>query len=358
MAWKEKRGLAWVIKGRIDGKRVPYKTLYGTEEEAQLVADDYTLREKEEKQGFRRKGSSRLAPVGVGPKFEDWAPDYLEWYGLRFPRSIKKVRNHLNAVMPFFGSLRIAEGQEDIWTDAWNQMELELSRTHLPSSIDCFFRTLGAAMNRAARKGGATKNDKKNKRWNLVEHSPIADLGYLIEEESTERHHFSQDELDALYKADPNNPNWRMFANTGLRTAEICHQLTALVGDEQIRVSHNPREGRHVKSKKGRIIPLSPGAQEARERILWGHDGGEFFFRQQHPQTWNKQLYKGLRKAGIEKGSMHSFRHTFITIAANNPGIAINNVRLWAGHSDLAITQAYIHVVEGEEVRQIANLGL
>ena len=356
MAWKVKHGNAWKIKGRLDGKQVTYETLYGDDEEAELRVGHFTQQEKEAKLGFRRKGSSPLVRVGAGPKFEEWAPEYLEWYALTFPQTFKKTSDHFRILHKYFGQLKIAEGQEDRWKDAWHDMEMELGPKHKGSTLSGYFKTLSAAMHRAAQKGGTKK---RTKRWRLVTLSPVADLAYLREDGETERHHFSDDELEAIYKTDPKDaPIWRLMACTGLRRREVCNQLTANVEREQIRVSHNPNKGHHVKSKKGRVIPLSPGAQDARDRILFEHDGSEFFFRRQHHDTWTEQFSRVLHKADIQEGSLHSLRHTFITMAANNPAISINNVRKWAGHSKLETTLGYIHDVAGEEQRQIASLSL
>jgi len=356
MAWKEKHGRGWKIRGRVKGKKITYKTIFCNEVEAQLEADNHSLQEKEEKQGYRRPGTTRYFKIGTGPRFKEWSPEYLAWYQLTFPQTFSKTNDHFRILQKYFGELKIAEGQEDRWKDAWHDMEMELGRQYKGSTLSGFFKTLSAAMHRAAQKGGTKKSTK---RWRLVTLSPVADLAYLRNDGETERHHFCDDELEAIYKTDPNDAAiWRLMACTGLRRREVCNQLTANVEPEQIRVSHNPNKGHHVKSKKGRVIPLSPGAQDARDRILFQHDGSEFFFRRQHHDTWTEQFSRVLHKADIQEGSLHSLRHTFITMAANNPAISINNVRKWAGHSKLETTLGYIHDVAGEEQRQIASLSL
>ena len=74
-------------------------------------------------------------------------------------------------------------------------------------------------------------------------------------------------------------------------------------------------------------------------RCTADHDGGELFLPKMHPRTWTAKFSdKARQAAGLERGTLHSLRHTFISRAANN-GTAIHLVSKWAGHSDLATTQ-------------------
>ena len=57
----------------------------------------------------------------------------------------------------------------------------------------------------------------------------------------------------------------------------------------------------------------------------------------------------------MEEGTFNSLRHTFISRAANC-GTAIHLVSKWAGHSDLATTQKYLHTNESYEYLEMDKM--
>jgi site-specific recombinase XerD len=56
-----------------------------------------------------------------------------------------------------------------------------------------------------------------------------------------------------------------------------------------------------------------------------------------------------LRRFGLRTRSFHSLRHYFCSKLVNC-GASIEAVRLLAGHSDLAITQRYVHA-QGKDLK-------
>lgn len=52
------------------------------------------------------------------------------------------------------------------------------------------------------------------------------------------------------------------------------------------------------------------------------------------------------------KVNFHSLRHTGISRLANHPRVPLVHVRDFAGHTDLATTQGYVHKIEDEKVAQ------
>ena len=83
--------------------------------------------------------------------------------------------------------------------------------------------------------------------------------------------------------------------------------------------------------------------------------GGSLFFSRLHRNTWNQKLKAARKAAGIDRGTLHSLRHTFISRAANN-GTALHLVSKWAGHSDLATTQKYLHTNESYEYLEMDKM--
>lgn len=196
MAWKERHGNSWKIRRRIDGKKTTLRIVACSEEEAAAIVGDETNREKEEKIGLRR--NSPFLKVGSGPRFSDWAPEYLAWYETAFPRSFRKIVDHFKPLLLHFGHLKIADGQEEGWSEAWASYESD--RAVSGSTLASELSTLTTALNRASATGG---RKKKTKRWKLVRVSPVAELAFSHDDGEEERHHFSADELEAIYQADP-----------------------------------------------------------------------------------------------------------------------------------------------------------
>ena len=77
---------------------------------------------------------------------------------------------------------------------------------------------------------------------------------------------------------------------------------------------HDPDAGLKVKGQrrkaKSRSIPLNAEARAARDQILADHDGGSLFFSRLHRNTWNQKLKAARKAAGLDRGTLHSLRHT------------------------------------------------
>jgi integrase len=108
-------------------------------------------------------------------------------------------------------------------------------------------------------------------------------------------------------------------------------------------------------------IPLMPAAREvllARRMKV----GSGYLFTNSigRPRTrWDVQ--RGYSQAvenaclpETAEGSVnfHSLRHTGISRLANHPGVPLVHVRDFAGHTDLATTQSYVHKIENEKVTE------
>ncbi len=141
-----------------------------------------------------------------------------------------------------------------------------------------------------------------------------------------------------IYEADPAAAvHHRYLVNVGIRRGEAVRLERKDVGREEMRVVPG-------KANKGRTIPLSPGAQEARERILFDHQGGDPFFAGVHQDTWTTRFRRAREKAGLEEGTLHWLRHTFISTLINDRGQSLPVVKELAGHASIETTMKYIHV--------------
>ena len=60
--------------------------------------------------------------------------------------------------------------------------------------------------------------------------------------------------------------------------------------------------------------------------------------------------------AGLDRGTLHSLRHTFKIRRAANNGAATYLVSKWAGHSDLKTTLKYLHTNESYEYLEMDKM--
>lgn len=94
-----------------------------------------------------------------------------------------------------------------------------------------------------------------------------------------------------------------------------------------------------VKSKlpRARVVVLPGGVTPSRQNVL--------------------SCFKAfLRKHGLRERSFHSLRHYFCTTLIRR-GASVEAVRVLAGHSDLQVTQRYVHAAAADLTAAIARLG-
>ena len=125
--------------------------------------------------------------------------------------------------------------------------------------------------------------------------------------------------LERRYRRPELAPCWRFIANTGLRRSELSvlpkWNVDTTDKRARVRVVHDPDAGLKVKGQRrkanSRSIPLNAEARAVRDEILANHDGGSLFFSRLHRNTWNQKLKAARKAAGIDRGTLHSLRHTF-----------------------------------------------
>jgi integrase len=97
-------------------------------------------------------------------------------------------------------------------------------------------------------------------------------------------------------------------------------------------------------------------------------DGTGFVFRNTFGRKRQRRavqlaFHKAVTRAALpvtEDGpvNFHSLRHTCLSRLANNPEIPLVYVRDFAGHSDLSITNSYVHGIESASVTEAAARAL
>ena len=158
-----------------------------------------------------------------------------------------------------------------------------------------------------------------------------------------------------------------LLLHTGLRAEELCSlrikDTPGVLGVLSVEVYRG-------KGDKDRTIPISRRlammisgySEQARGKTMPKYikrsdiNRPVFYSQQRKPYTPNS-LYILIRRAGSQAGIAkhlhpHMFRHTFATNALAN-GVDIRTVQYLMGHSDVKVTEKYLHLIGA----QIEGLG-
>jgi integrase/recombinase XerD len=183
----------------------------------------------------------------------------------------------------------------------------------------------------------------------------------------TERTILTQQEVKILYEAAVNDQEKAILSlayGCGLRAAEL-----EAVNVEDIKLRDGILIVPKGKGNKRRTIPLSPGVKEDLKNYYYGHrptlqSGTEaaFMLNQKGTRmkdyTWNKYLKRIIERTDNStipsKGiSLHSLRHSIATHLLEN-GIAVEQIRLFLGHSQLETTETYTRVNQ-QQLKQLTS---
>lgn len=160
---------------------------------------------------------------------------------------------------------------------------------------------------------------------------------------------------------------WRdifdFLALTGLRSDELCWLLKSdvVLGDKSyihVRCKKCQQTGKSWQPKHGRerIVPLCKEAVVIAKRAL-AFSRGEWLFwslnatgkQKGHfrPDSVWRALQRTKKKAGVQRGTVHTFRHLFCSFMANNKVSPFKVMKIM-GHGSLEIVLLYYHVSDGE----------
>ena len=196
--------------------------------------------------------------------------------------------------------------------------------------------------------------------------NPFSTFKNTYQESKTERTILTQQEIQQLYKATINDQERAMLSlayGCGLRASEL-----AAVNVQDIKLRDGILIVPKGKGNKRRTIPLSSGVKENlknyyyQERSRLVADPEEVAFmvhrkgKRMQGYTWNKYLKRIIERTENptiqSKGvSLHSLRHSIATHLLEN-GIAVEQVRLFLGHSQLETTETYTRVNQ-EQLKQL-----
>lgn len=138
---------------------------------------------------------------------------------------------------------------------------------------------------------------------------------------------------------------------TGLRVSELCGVEEGDLEPDLgvIRVTGKGNKQRLVPVGKAALAAIAAYSESARPRLLKGRASRFLFVTARGGKLNRKSFWKLLiqhgRKAGIFHGlTPHVIRHSFATHMVER-GADLRSVQTMLGHSDIATTQIYTHVV-------------
>ena len=167
---------------------------------------------------------------------------------------------------------------------------------------------------------------------------------------------------------EPFRAAFAVLLDTGLRAGELSH-LTKPDIDFTANVIHvRPKRDWSPKAGDARAVPMTPRVADLLRRITRSRRAEDWVFTAQvsadHPEAGRRLTERRLLDAlkRVTKrldlpGHVHTFRHTFISLALMN-GVAESLVRKWVGHVDPAILRYYTHIFDttGQaEMLRLAN---
>lgn len=323
MATIYRRGRNWYLNWREEGKRFRLSLGPTTKRDAETTRQ---AKELELRTGQRILTNGKL--------LRDFAEDYLEWHKAEYPTSHFRIKgiyeNHLtqfhNRPMD---SLSVMEVEQ------WKSGRLQ---TASRATVRKELNTLNAIFNQAVA-------------WGIISENPVRLVKKPKEISSKDPHWYTKEQLKKIYKAAGKRaPLWQFMANTGIRRQEAINLTWDDIRQDRVFVLSS--EEARTKSGKYRSIPLSTGAQKALAKLK----GQPTPFPQVFPQSLSRMFVTDAEAAG-QGGSIHSLRHTFISILVQK-GVALRIVQELAGHQSIKTTERYSHLAPSDPLDAVKKLKL
>jgi len=189
----------------------------------------------------------------------------------------------------------------------------------------------------------------------LIHEDPLAE--YSIKKAKTKpQPYWVQDELDRILAAARRQPHqdvYRLLGWTGMRIGEVENLTWNDIDLDNRVIKIQEKEGWKPKTGDTRSVPMSSEVVELLGRQP-RHCQWVFTFpadrygpiRQIRQRRLLDYLKRLLKKLGLP-GHLHTFRHTFISLALTR-GVPEATVREWVGHVDDEMIRRYTHIASQE----------
>lgn len=282
-------------------------------------------------------------PTVITPTFEEYRRSYLDWHSLEYPDSHYRTRQILEQHIP--------EAYEGKRLGDWDKETVEELKTlwrrqgFADATVVKHLNTLRGLFTHAAdapKKSGITEN-------------PCAKVTWPQVLESKPHLFFEKDELARIYKASREDrhhpakpqfcpwhaPAWRFLANTGCRRKEAMQLRRKWIRGSALQILSTGEE--RTKSGKWREIPLFKGAQDALAELDALLGDREFILPRLTLPSMSRAAIKCIGRADL-LGSIHTYRHTFISHLALNPSVPVRTIQQYAGHASIRTTELYMYL--------------
>ena len=291
---------------------------------------------KKELEIEQAKRGVRLAPE---PTFGVFLPEYLDWHRSKYPDSHARIRQIVfEHLLPSFRNTQVHRiGEQDV------ERYLKARRTGFPApaTLQKEVRTLVAMLNAA-------------QRWGKIDRHQLGAHVIPAVHESKSPTFYDLTQLRYLYctATMPHRAVWKLMANTGLRRSEAQDLQWRHVRSDSIEVVSTA--GARTKSGRHRVVPISPGADEALRALEGNSD--LFVVPEMTGPSLSREFARDAEKVGIG-GSLHTLRHTFISHLVMR-GVPLRTVQVLAGHSTIAVTEKYAHLAPSHLKEAVGGLEL
>lgn len=164
----------------------------------------------------------------------------------------------------------------------------------------------------------------------------------------------------------------RISELAGLRWADVdlVTKVISLIDESTLAASKVRRPARVMKSRRSRSFPIHPQLETLLKRIPRAADAFVFHGAQGHrlePDDVRRILVRDVLtplakkfptppgEIGFQDGRLHSFRHYFCSVCANE-GIPEQVLMTWLGHANSRMIKRYYHLHNAEAQRQMRRV--
>jgi integrase len=321
------------------------RTATGRRERHSLPAH---LSEREARAIARRLKQERLSvrlglSAPASPTLAVYAADYCAWHALEHPASTYRVQQILEQhIVPRFGHVQLAAiERKDV--EAWKHERRSAgAKAH---TVAKELRTLKAVLNRAVTE-------------ELIARSPINHVSGPRILDAKPHTWFAAAQLQAIYDACVERWHasaWRLLSNTGMRRGEAMHARRDWVRPDALQILST--EDERTKSGKWREVPLSAGARLALEELERATRERTYLLPRVRLPSLSRAAIGCIRRAGLSAGSIHTFRHTYISHLVM-AGVPLRTVQIYAGHAHYATTEQYAYLQPARAATAALELAL
>jgi integrase len=198
----------------------------------------------------------------------------------------------------------------------------------------------------------------------LISDDPLQDLE-IKKPKRTPQPCWTRDQVDRILAAatPPHQAPLVFLAETGARVGEAKWLTWEDVDFERRLIHIRAKAGWKPKSGDERVVPMSDRVFDLLSALP--HTSNWVFtarVTQRHPIVGRQiserrqldYLKRLLKRLGL-KGHLHTFRHSFISFAANS-GVAERVLRKWIGHVDREVLDWYYHLADPESQAAMKRL--